>query len=140
MNRKPTRTKQDAKAPQAEPMSAPGRFSYEGLERTFHEKARLGMMTSLVIHADGLSFSDLKELCALSDGNLNRHIDVLREAGYIRVEKVGGGRGAKTTCFATPLGAKMFQAYLSELERVIQDAALTAAKTETSSSLRLGLN
>ncbi len=27
---------------------ASGRFAYEGLERVFHEKARLGIMTSLM--------------------------------------------------------------------------------------------
>ncbi|MFO0944280.1 MAG: transcriptional regulator [Pirellulales bacterium] len=111
-------------------VSVPGRYNYEGLERTFHEKARLGIMTSLITHADGLTFVDLKELCSLSDGNLNRHIDVLREAGYIRVEKEGAGRAAKSTCFATSLGVKSFQTYLAELERVIQDAAKIAATSK----------
>ena len=32
----------------------PGRFAYEGLERVLHEKARLGIMTSLVTRPDGL--------------------------------------------------------------------------------------
>ena len=41
-----------------------GRFAYDGLERVFHEKARLGIMTSLVTNPKGLLFSDLKELCA----------------------------------------------------------------------------
>jgi hypothetical protein len=38
--------------PQPKPRSAepPGRFAYDGLERVFHEKARLGIMTSLVSH------------------------------------------------------------------------------------------
>jgi hypothetical protein len=48
----------------------PGRYAYEGLDRVLHEKARLGMLTSLMAHPDGLLFSDLKELCALTDGNL----------------------------------------------------------------------
>ena len=60
---------------------ASGRFAYDGLERVFHEKARLGIMTSLVGHPKGLIFSDLKELCALTDGNLSRHLQVLHEAG-----------------------------------------------------------
>ena len=28
----------------------PGRFAYEGLDRTIHEKARLGIVTSLATH------------------------------------------------------------------------------------------
>jgi DNA-binding transcriptional ArsR family regulator len=118
-------------------LPTPGRFNYEGLERTFHERARLGIMTSLVTHSEGLSFNDLRELCSLSDGNLNRHIEVLRDAGYVRVEKTGGGRGAKSTCFATAHGAKMFQTYLSELERVIQDAAKVVARSTQKSAPRL---
>ena len=48
-----------------------GRFAYDGLERIFHEKARLGIMTSLVTHSRGLVFGDLKDLCQLTDGNLS---------------------------------------------------------------------
>ena len=39
-------------------LSQPGRFAYEGLERVLHEKARLGIMTSLVMRPEGLMFSD----------------------------------------------------------------------------------
>ena len=46
-----------------------GRFAYDGLDRVFHEKARLGIMTSLMTRSAGLSFLDLKQLCALSDGD-----------------------------------------------------------------------
>ena len=61
----------------AKPVEPDGRFAYEGLERVFHEKARLGIMTSLVTHPRGVIFSDLKELCHLTDGNLSRHLQVL---------------------------------------------------------------
>src|SRR3954462_8133037 len=64
-----------------------GRYAYDGLERIFHEKARLGIMTSLVTHPDGLLFGELKELCALTDGNLSRHLQALHDAGYVEVWK-----------------------------------------------------
>ena len=64
-----------------------GRFAYEGLDRVLHEKARLGILTSLVAHPDGLRFGELRTLCALTDGNLSRHLDVLREAGLVEVWK-----------------------------------------------------
>ena len=60
---------------------AAGRYAYEGLDRVLHEKARLGIMTSLATRPAGLSFNELKQLCALTDGNLNRHLDVLHRAG-----------------------------------------------------------
>lgn len=106
----------------------PGRFSYDGLQRVFHEKARLGIMTCLMSHREGLAFPDLKELCALSDGNLNRHLEVLKEAELIDVEKVGAGRGAKSTVKITRQGQTAFLRYLSELRRVIEDASRSAAQ------------
>ena len=39
---------------------ADGRFAYEGLDRVLHEKKRLGILTALVTHPDGLSFADLR--------------------------------------------------------------------------------
>ena len=53
----------------AKPTDSTGRYAYDGLERVVHEKARLGIVTSLVTHPQGLLFNDLKELCALTDGN-----------------------------------------------------------------------
>lgn len=116
-----------AKRPEKAPPTAPGRFAYEGLDRVFHEKARLGIMTSLATHSEQLSFAELRELCALSDGNLNRHLAVLSEAGFVHVDKEGGGRGSRTTCRATPVGRSAFLAYLQELERVLDDATRARA-------------
>ena len=68
--------------PESHP-SAPeptGRFAYDGLERVFHEKARLGIMTSLVTNSRGVVFADLKEMCNLTDGNLSRHLQILLDA------------------------------------------------------------
>lgn len=104
-----------------------GRFAYEGLERAIHEKARLGLMTSLLAHPDGVSFNDLKSLCDLTDGNLNRHLDVLHADGLISIEKDQSVRRSKTICRLTPLGRQRFLEYLVELQRVITDAAAAAA-------------
>jgi len=45
-------------------------FAYNGLDRLIHERARLGVLTSLMPHPKGLLFGDLKQLCGLTDGNL----------------------------------------------------------------------
>ena len=107
-----------------------GRFAYEGLERVIHEKARLGIMTSLVAHPGGLLFSDLKELCALTDGNLNRHLQVLREAGLVETWKGMKANRPQTLCRLTDQGRARFLQYLSELERVVADAAEAAEATD----------
>jgi DNA-binding transcriptional ArsR family regulator len=104
-----------------------GRFAYEGLERVLHEKARLGMLTSLVADPAGLSFNDLKELCSLTDGNLNRHLKVLQEAGLVEVHKGVERKRPLTLCRMTPAGRERFLDYVEVLEQVVRDAAEAAA-------------
>ena len=106
--------------------AAAGKFAYPGLDRVVHEKARLGIMTSLIGHAGGLAFTDLKDLCDLTDGNLNRHLDVLREAGYVDIRKDTRGRRTRTICRATARGRASFLDYLSQLEQVVAVAAQAA--------------
>ncbi len=112
--------------PQRPPPAGSGRFAYDGLQRVIHEKARLGIMTSLVAHPDGLLFVDLKELCALTDGNLNRHLHVLREEGLVEVWKGQRRNRSQTMCRITPQGRRKFLEYLGALEKVVADAAEAA--------------
>ena len=101
-----------------------GRFAYQGLERVLHEKARLGIMTSLVTRPEGLLFGELKRLCDLTDGNLSRHLDVLHEGGLVEaVERLR----KQTPTDPVPLsrvGRERFLKYLAELERVVRVAKL----------------
>lgn len=99
-----------------------GRFAYEGLDRVLHEKARLGIMTSLVTKPDGLLFGELKRLCALTDGNLSRHLDVLHEAGLVEIWKGFENRRPQTLCRLSVEGRQRFLAYIEELEQVVRDA------------------
>ena len=108
--------------------SIAGKFAYPGLDRVIHEKARLGIMTSLVAHPSGLAFTDLKDLCDLTDGNLNRHLDVLREAGLVEIRKDTRGPRIKTVCRVTARGRTHFLEYLAELEHVVAAAAKAAKR------------
>ena len=101
-------------------------FSYGGLDRVIHEKARLGIMTSLVGHSKGLAFADLKKLCGLTDGNLSRHLQVLEEAGLVRIDKSFEGKRPLTKCHLTAAGRQRFLDYLAVLETVVRDAAEAA--------------
>ena len=100
--------------------SAP--FAYEGLERVIHEKARLGIVASLATHAEALTFSELKQLCALTDGNLNRHLQVLQDAGLVEIRKDTGGLRPQTLCQLTVEGRQRFTHYITALEKVVDDA------------------
>lgn len=102
--------------------SRPGRFSYHGLDRVLHEKARLGILASLAAHADGVLFNDLKQLCSLTDGNLSRHLSVLSEAGLVEIWKGGSGSRPQTLYRLTHAGRERFAAYISVLEQIVADA------------------
>ena len=68
-------------------MTRPAPYAFTGLDRLFHERARLGIVTSLAGHPDGLAFAELKRLCGLTDGNLNRHLTALEDAGCVSTMK-----------------------------------------------------
>lgn len=110
----------------------PGRFAYEGLDRLFHEKARLSILSSLAAHAEGLVFSDLKALCALTDGNLSRQITQLQEAGLVEVWKGHKGNRPRTLVRLSREGRKRFVEYLEVLESVLEDAAAAPRRSPTS--------
>lgn len=90
------------------------------LNETFHVKARLGIMTLLLMgEAD---FSTLKARLELTDGNLGAHIRVLEEAGYVKVAKGFAGRRPRTVVSITEAGRQAFSDYLEQLESVIRMA------------------
>ncbi|MDB6090973.1 MAG: ArsR family transcriptional regulator [Gammaproteobacteria bacterium] len=84
----------------------PHRFAYDGLDRVIHERARLGVLTSLVSHPKGLPFGDLKQLCDLTDGNLSRHLQVLQAAQLVEISKGFEHNRTQTICRITGPGRK----------------------------------
>lgn len=116
---------------------APGeaRFAYEGLDRVIHERARLSVLTSLVTNPKGLTFNDLKQLCALTDGNLSRHLRVLEQARMVEIVKGHDHNRPQTLCRITSLGRKRYLEYLTTLEQVVRDAAKAVLEDEAAPSL-----
>jgi DNA-binding HxlR family transcriptional regulator len=100
-----------------------GRFAYEGLDRVIHERARLSVLTSLVTNPKGLAFGDLKQLCALTDGNLSRHLRVLEKGKMVELVKKHHRNRPQTICRITASGRARYIEYLSTLEQVVRDAA-----------------
>ncbi len=103
-------------------------FAYEGLDRVIHERARLGLITSLLSHPKGLAFNDLKQLCDLTDGNLNRHLRVLEEESIVEITKRTDRKRTLTVCRLTATGRARYLEYLAALEQVLRDAAKLTGK------------
>jgi DNA-binding MarR family transcriptional regulator len=112
------------------------RFAYEGLDRVIHERARLSVLTSLLTHPTGLTFNDLKLLCALTDGNLSRHLRVLEQERIVEIVKGHDNNRPQTLCRITPSGRKRYLEYLTTLEQVVRDAAKGAKEKPAPSLLR----
>ena len=55
---------------------------FSQLDKTLHEKGRLGIMT-LLSSRNSWNFQDLKSELDLSDGNLITHLRTLEKAGHL---------------------------------------------------------
>jgi predicted ArsR family transcriptional regulator len=117
-------------------MNGDAPFAYTGLERIFHERGRLAVCTCLVANPAGMRFTELQDACALTDGNLNRHLHALAEVGIVTMERVTG-RGRPTTLVRiTETGRTRFLGYVDELESVVRDVHRQAAAADSSSPER----
>ena len=106
-----------------------GSFAFGGLERIIHERSRLSILSSLAAHSEGLVFNDLKDLCALTDGNLSRQIQILQEAGLVEVWKGFHKKRPQTMVRFTTTGKKRFLEYIAVLEDVVSNAIATGKKS-----------
>ncbi|HMF10234.1 MAG TPA: transcriptional regulator [Thermoanaerobaculia bacterium] len=89
------------------------------LDRVIHERVRLAIVSALAAN-EVLSFHELKQLLATTDGNLSVHARKLEEAGYIALRKGFAGRVPRTEYRLTPEGRKAFQRYLDHLEALVR--------------------
>lgn len=103
---------------------------YDELKKIFHEPKRMSIMSALCAADSGLTFMELKERCDISDGNLNRHLKVLSEAGAVKIKKKFVGVKPQTTVYLSDKGIAQFNEYLTALSQVLNQAleALPADK------------
>lgn len=101
------------------------------LDELFHQPVRLEIMAELCSSAEGRSFTELREKCGLTDGNLSRHLQALADAGAVKIRKAFVKSRPLTTAVVTGKGREGFLRYLSNLEEVLQDAV---ARTQGESS------
>ena len=92
-------------------------FDFEKLDKTIHEKGRLGIMTLLATRPSW-PFQDLKAELKMSDGNLVTHLRTLHEAGFVAVTKEILDR-PQTSYSLTAKGRTAFQEYLAVLEQIV---------------------
>jgi DNA-binding MarR family transcriptional regulator len=91
----------------------------EHLNKVFDSRIRLGIMSALMVNAS-INFNELKELIAVTDGNLASHLKTLEDNGFIKIQKGFVGRKTNTTYSVTKAGEKAFKQHLDALEQMIK--------------------
>jgi len=101
----------------AQAASAPDRLT--DTDRLLYDRVRLGILSALAVNAT-LSFRELKQLLATTDGNLSVHARKLEDAGYIACTKSFSGRLPRTEYRLTATGRRALQGYLDHMEALIR--------------------
>jgi DNA-binding MarR family transcriptional regulator len=88
-------------------------------DRLVYERVRLGIMSALAVREE-LTFSELKALFDVSDGNLSAHARKLEEAKYLTCTKSFEQRRPRTVYSLTAAGRNALNRYLDHVEAVIK--------------------
>jgi len=88
-------------------------------------QARLGIISVLMTRREA-SFSDLKVLLGLTQGNLGVHLRKLEEGGYVEVRKEFVDRKPRTTAAITEAGREAFRRHVQQLGKIVGDAGESA--------------
>ncbi|MET8833874.1 transcriptional regulator [Micromonospora sp. NPDC004540] len=97
------------------------------LDDVVHQRVRLAILTVLS-ETQECRFSTLRDELSLTDGNLNRHLRVLEQAGLLRVIKAYDGRRPSTWLRLTRQGRAALRAEVAALEQLV--ARLRAANAD----------
>ena len=88
-------------------------------DRLIYERVRLGIMSALAVREE-LTFTELKALFDVSDGNLSAHARKLEEAGYLTCTKSFEDRRPRSVYRITTVGRNALHRYLDHVEAVIK--------------------
>lgn len=88
-------------------------------DRLIYERVRLGIMSALAVR-EQLTFTELKALFNVSDGNLSAHARKLEEANYLTCTKSFEDRRPRSAYRITALGRNALHRYLDHVEAVIK--------------------
>lgn len=103
------------------PAPAPAATRAVNLDRLIHDRTRLAIISALAATSP-LTFTELKQLLDLSDGNLSVHARKLEDAGYVTCTKGFEGRLPKTQYSLNEAGHRALRQYLDHMEAIIRHA------------------
>lgn len=87
--------------------------------RLLYDRIRLGIMSALSVNSQ-MSFAELKELLATTDGNLSKHARRLEDSGLLTCTKAFAERVPRTQYKLTAKGRRIFERHLQHMEALIE--------------------
>lgn len=100
------------------PASTPAVERAHDLERLIHEPVRLALVSALAAN-ESLTFSQIKALLGITDGNLSVHARKLEDAEYISCKKGFAGRMPQSVYKLTAKGRAAFEKYVDHMESIV---------------------
>ncbi|GAA0941975.1 transcriptional regulator [Nonomuraea longicatena] len=98
------------------------------LDPVIHAQARLRVVATLNTLPDGdqIAFPGLKDVLAMTAGNLSVHLSKLEEAGYVDITKTHRGRTPVTYVALTKRGRAAFDDYTKAIRALLDTAGGTS--------------
>lgn len=93
------------------------------IDDVVHQRVRLGIL-ALLEPAEDVDFQLLRDSLELTDGNLSRHLQVLEDAGYLRIDKMFEGKRPRTRVSITREGRHALDAEVRALRELVAGIGL----------------
>ena len=90
----------------------------DDINKAFESRVRLGVMSILMVNTFA-TYSRLKELLNVTDGNLASHLKALEKLDYILVSKEFIDRKPQTSYSVTETGKMAFTKHINALEKLL---------------------
>lgn len=104
------------------------------LDEVVHQRTRLAVLCVLRWRGE-LDFNTLRDALALSDGNLARHITVLRAADLVETAKRTEGRRRRTYICTTKQGFEALNSHVEAMAEIVRAHHQLAANPVTDQAI-----
>lgn len=93
-------------------------FDISKIDEVIHGRLRLGVMAYLA-EVEVASFTELKAVLQVTQGNLSIQLRKLEDAGYVEIDKSFLARKPLTRARLTRAGRKAFRNYLDAIGKLV---------------------
>lgn len=95
-------------------------MSQTAFNEVIHAPNRL-QICALLHSVDQVEFSTIRDSLGVADSVASKHLKVLAEAGYVKLDKPTGEGRVRTWASLTPEGRTAFVAHVGELRKLAGD-------------------